>query len=148
MAYDVISGSEFPIEIKVDTTWTAIAGIKSHSLSPSVKDVDTTTFETAGWTRSTVVSRGLEVKLSGFAWYNPTDGSKDPGQAAVEALGVELGTAAEGDFRITLPGVNKALEFSAAVADVQQFSGDTEDVSKWEATLKVQAAPAVVTVTP
>ena len=147
MAHDVISGSEFPIQIKTGETWTAIAGIKSHTLNPSAKDVDVTTFETAGWTRSAVVSRGLEVKLSGFAWYDPSDGTKDAGQTAVEALGTALGVDAEGDFRITLPG-SKALEFHAAVADVQQFSGDTEDVSKWEATLKVQAAPSVVTVTP
>lgn len=147
MVLKAVPGSLFPVSIKTGTsTWTVIDGVDTVVPTPNSKDADTTMFSNAGWTSSMVVSRGLEVKVSGKAVWDKDTNEKDPGQAAVELLALELGSAAEGVFRIALPG-DKAIEFTADVKDCVPFTNAAaEDVAKWECTLKVSAKPTIVSV--
>lgn len=149
MTLKAVPGSLFPVSIKTGaTTWTVIDGVDTVTPNPSSKDADTTMFSNAGWQSSMVVSRGLEVKVSGKAVWDKTTHEKDPGQAAVEALANALGSDAEGEFRIALPG-DKAIQFTADVKDAFIFaSAGAEDVAKWECQLKVSAAPTVVDLGP
>lgn len=147
MSYDTVPASTFPLSIQTGTelapAWTEVGGINSITVTPSRRDADTTTFANAGWDQATVVGRGATVAASGFALYDAA-GVKDPGQVACEALADEIGAAARGTFRVTLPG-GKAFEFSGDV-NVTPFGGGVSDVARWEMEIRVATPPSVVTV--
>lgn len=148
MAYDTIPAHNFLIQINTGTsavpTWTPVLGVNTITPAPSKKEADTATFETAGWDRSTVVSRGLTITAAGHAMYDAA-GVKDPGQVACEALAHETGPDARGEFRILTPG-SKAIRFSGDVS-VTSFGGSVSDVASWSLEVKVSDWPTVETVT-
>ena len=147
MAYDTIPAHNFKIQVNTGTAatpvWTPVLGINTITPAPSKREADTTTFDTAGWDRSTVVSRGLTITASGHAMYDE-DGAKDPGQMACEALSQETGSAARGEFRILTPG-DKAVRFTGDVT-VTEFGGGAADVASWNLEVKVSEQPTVMTV--
>ena len=142
--YDTIPANEFKLAVNTGTSavpvWTPVAGITTMTPAPSKREADTTTFDTAGWDRSTVVSRGLTISASGYAMYD-ADGIKDPGQVACEALSQEIGVAARGEFRVALPS-GKFLRLTGDVT-VTEFGGGTNDVASWSVEIKVSAQPTV-----
>ena len=73
--------------------------------------------------------------LSGFWLEDVSDGSRDPGQAAVETLAKAVGLASLGQFRITSPGGN-TITFLAS-AEVTLFGGGNNDPASWQAALTV-----------
>lgn len=144
MSYDTIPAHNFPLFIQTGSeiapTWTEVKGINTITLAPSKREADTTTFDTAGWDRSTVLARGLTVTASGLALYDAA-GIKDPGQVACEALGTEIGTAARGTFEIQTPS-GTAYRFTGDVM-VTAFGGGVNDVAQWSVEIKVSAEPTV-----
>ena len=147
MSFDTVPASTFPLSIQTGTelapVWTEVGGINSITVTPSRRDADTTTFANAGWDQATVVGRGSTVAASGFAIYDAA-GVKDPGQVACEALADEIGSAARGTFRVSLPG-GKAFEFTGDV-NVTPFGGGVSDVARWEMEIRVATPPSIVTV--
>lgn len=139
-----VLAAEYPVHINTGTSvtpvWTEIKGIQTETPSPSSKAVDTGTFTTVGWDRERVVSRGLSVSLEGIAEYD--DDERDPGQAALIALGEEVGAAAEGEFLIHLGPSGDGLRFFAT-AEVTSFGGSKDGVAAFKAELKVTAQPTV-----
>lgn len=126
-------------EINTGTTsvpvWTKIKGINSWSPSPSKNDADTTDFDDDGRTAHMVASRGDEFTITGFYLEDPNDGTRDPGQSAVETLAAAVGYDSLKPVRFTSPGGNR-LEFVAS-ANVTIGGGGNDDPSAWEATLTV-----------
>lgn len=143
MSYDTIPANNFPLYIQTgESTWVKVGGINTITLTPSRRDADTTTFDNAGWDRSTTVSRGLTVTAAGFALYDAA-GVKDPGQVACEAISEEIGVAARGTFRIHTPG-STAYEFTGDV-NVTAFGGGANDVAEWSIEVRVSEPTTVVT---
>lgn len=149
VSYDTIPAHNFPLYIQTGTSvapsWTEVKGINTITLAPSKREADTTTFDTAGWDRSTVLARGLTVTASGLALYDAS-GVKDPGQVACEALGTEIGTAARGTFEIHTPSGAK-YRFTGDVM-VTAFGGSVNDVAQWSVEVKVSAEPTVIAGSP
>ena len=81
-----------------------------------------------------IIKRGYSVALKGDRM-EATDGTRDPGQAAVEAVQDEMGLPGLLQFKIASPATTpETLTFKASV-EATPFGGS--DKSSWEASLKV-----------
>jgi len=112
-----------------------IGNLRSIEHNPSTDRADMTTFSsTGGRKESIVIFRGDTFVLQGLA--NPTDA----GQAAVNTLGQNVGTAAEGAFSLIAGG--KTYAFNGTV-ETKLFGGGLTDGATWQATIEVTGAITV-----
>lgn len=132
----------FSINTGTTTTpaWTPILGVNSFGVSRSKNDVDTTDFASAGWTEHLVASRGWEFTLEGFH-LEDTDGTRDPGQTAVEANTLLMGAASLDQYKFTSPG-GKVYTFVAS-AVVDGPGGGSDDATSWACTLTVSGTVTI-----
>lgn len=132
-----------PFSINTGTTnspvWTRIKGINNLTPSPSKNDADITDFDSEGWAEHFVAGRSMEFSIAGHYLVDPLDGTRDPGQKAVEELGLEVGIDSVGTFRFSPPG-EKPIEFEAS-ANVTAGGGGNDDPTAWEASLTVTGKP-------
>lgn len=128
-------------------TWVEIKGINSFSVDNSKNDADTTDFDSGGWAEHLVASRGMVVTLEGFRLEDSSDGTRDPGQEAVEGLADNIGPSSVGSFRIYYDLSNKGKSFKAT-ANVTGPGGGNDDAAAWAVELTVTGAPTDITVTP
>ena len=116
--------------------WTQIMGLGDDgiAISPSSSDVDFSDASDGGWEKPVIIRRGYSVALKGDRM-EATDGTRDPGQAAVEAVQDEMGLPGLLQFKIASPATTpETLTFKASV-EATPFGGS--DKSSWEASLKV-----------
>lgn len=123
----------------MEETWTTINGLNTLSHSPATTRADTTSFDSNGRDEHLPASRGESWSLSGFSLEDVATGTRDPGQAAVEALGKLVGPAGLGYFRITSPGGN-TITFLAS-AEVTIHGGGHNDAAAWGAEVTVSGEP-------
>ena len=131
------------LAIVIDTggsggSFTPIKGLDTLTHSPSSTDAVTTDFDSNGRGEHMVADRGDTWTLAGFFLEDVLSGDRDPGQAAVEALGHATGLDSLGSFTITSPGGN-TISFKAS-ADVTGPGGSNNDAAKWQAVLKISGA--------
>jgi hypothetical protein len=126
-------------EIKSGAIWIEIKGINSFDPSPDAKDVETTDFDSNGWNESMIAGRGLKLSLEGFYLEDVSDGSRDPGQSAVETQSSLIGPSSVATYRMTSPG-GRVKTFDAT-ANVTSAGGGTNDAAKWKAELAVTGQP-------
>lgn len=131
--FEIDTGSGTP-------TWTTINGITSFSVTRSKSDVDITDFSDNGWAAHLVASRGWEITLEGY-WLEDETGVKDPGQKAVDDLGLLIGSTSTDSFRMTSPG-GKVYTFDAS-AEVTGPGGGVNEATKWSAKLTVSGQVTV-----
>lgn len=122
-----------------DDVWTSIGGLNSLTHAPSTSRADTSSFDSNGRDEHLIASRGESWTLAGFSLEDVANGDKDPGQAAVEALGKLVGPAGMGYFKVTSPGGNMIL-FEASV-EVTLQGGGNNDAAAWQAVLTVNGEP-------
>lgn len=139
MAVTEIVMQDVDAEINTGTiavpVWTQIGGITGITPSPSTTRANTHNFDTPGRNRHRVVRRGDSFTIAAQRQEDESDGSRDPGQEAIEAAGRAYGTAAEKQYRFTFPG-GGTMTF-VATAEVTPFGGGTDDVANWQAVLEV-----------
>lgn len=129
------------LDIAIDTGgsgsphYTAIKGLNSLTHSPSSTDAETTDFDSAGHSEHMKAERGDSWTLAGFHLEDVSTGTRDPGQAAVEALAELMGNSSLGTFRITSPGGN-TITFDAS-AEVTLAGGGNNDAASWQAVIRV-----------
>jgi hypothetical protein len=117
-------------------TWTQVKGLGDDgiAISPSSSDVDFADADDAGWEKPVIIKRGYSVALKGDR-LEAADGTRDPGQAAVEAMQDQMGLAGLLQFKIASPATTpETLIFKASV-EATPFGGS--DKSSWEASLRV-----------
>ncbi len=140
MAPTEMLARDFVFEFNTGTvgspSWVEIGGLNKWAHSPVASDADTTKFSSQGRQEHMKASRGDEFTFSGMAQEDPDDGSRDPGQLAVEASGRLLGPDSIAQYRITSPSAVNTLTFLATVS-VTVGGGGNDDVSAWEAAVKV-----------
>ena len=142
MPDNTVLASDFAVEVETaPETWTLISGLTSIQVNSEATPVDTGNFDSPGWKRSRVVSRGLTLTLEGQGQYDDT-GVQDEGQSFVNALGHALGRAAVGNFRVAQPG-GLTHFYVTATASVTEFGGSFEDVSTWSCELTVVDPPTI-----
>jgi hypothetical protein len=112
-----------------------IKGLNTLTHSPTSTDAETTDFDSNGRSEHMKAERGDSWTLAGFALEDVLTGTRDPGQAAVEALAQEVGLDSLGAFRITSPGGN-AIDFQAS-AEVTLAGGGNNDPAAWQAVIRV-----------
>jgi hypothetical protein len=105
-----------------------IKGIEDFDVSRATTRADITDFDSEGSEENRVIRRGKTIALNGHFLEDESDGSRDPGQEAVNDLAEEVGTAAEETFRFTTPG-GTIFEFAATVQE--GTSGNKNDVGKF-----------------
>jgi hypothetical protein len=116
--------------------WTQVKGLADDgiAISPSSSDVDFSDADDAGWEKPVIIKRGYSVALKGDRLEAP-DGTRDPGQAAVEAMQDQMGLDGLLQFKIASPATTpETLIFKASV-EATPFGGS--DKSSWEASLRV-----------
>jgi hypothetical protein len=126
------------LQIAISTgasVYTVIKGLNTLTHSPSSSDAETTDFDSAGRSEHMKAERGDSWTLAGFALEDVLAGTRDPGQAAVEALAQATGPASLGTFKITSPGGN-TIAFSAS-AEVTLHGGGNNDAATWQAVIRV-----------
>ena len=116
--------------------WTQIKGLADDgiAISPSSSDVDFADADDAGWEKPVIIKRGYSVALKGDRLEAP-DGTRDPGQAAVEAMQDQMGIAGLLQFKIASPATTPATLIFKASVEATPFGGS--DKSSWEASLRV-----------
>lgn len=122
-----------------DDVKTNIGGLNSLTHAPSTSRADTSSFDSNGRDEHLVASRGETWTLAGFTLEDVGDGSRDPGQEAVEALGKLVGPAGLGYFTVTSPGGN-TIRFQASV-EVTLAGGGHNDAAAWQAVLQINGEP-------
>lgn len=135
---DTIAGTD-------DDTWTPVGGLNSLTHAPSTSRADTSSFDSNGRDEHLPASRGETWTLAGFTLEDVANGARDPGQAAVEALGKLVGPAGLGYFKVTSPGGN-AIIFEASV-EVTLAGGGHNDAAAWQAVVTVNGEPEYIPAT-
>jgi hypothetical protein len=137
---DKVLSRDFKISVNTGTeavpAWTQIMGLGDDgiTISPSSSDVDFGDANDAGWEKPVIIKRGYTVALKGDR-LEAADGTRDPGQAAVEAVQEEMGLDGLLQYKIASPATTpETLIFKASV-EATPFGGS--DKSSWEASLKV-----------
>lgn len=124
--------------------WVDIAGLSSFSLSPSANDANTTTFDDEGWISHMKASRGGSMSAEGQFIEDESDGSRDPGQEAVEAWAMEIGQSSLKQFRITTPGGSTLVWDASVVVPIGTGGGGgTDDASSWKMDVTFSGAPEI-----
>lgn len=114
-------------------TWQPIGGIDTFTPGYTSKNVDTTTFASAGESEQQIMERGKTLKLEGFRLKDPTTGALDPGQSLVEALAGQVSDASLGSIRFAAPG-DTQWEVWTATAELGDQGGGNNDKAKWSVT--------------
>jgi len=139
---DKVLSRDFDIEVNTGTeetpNWTQINGLDEDgiTISKSSRETDFMDADDEGFAKPVVIGRGYSVTLKGARMESAEDGTRDPGQAAVEAVADATGLGALLGYRITSPAAAtpEVLAFLAS-AEVTEFGGT--DKATWGAELKV-----------
>lgn len=123
--------------------WTKIMGLDEDgiSFSPSNRTVSFMDANDGGWAKDLPLGRGAQYTLKGARMEASDDGTRDPGQAAVEALMYAVGLDALGQFQVTSPAAAtpETLVFKAWV-EATPMGGS--DKATWGAVLHCYDQPA------
>jgi hypothetical protein len=86
--------------------------------------------------------RGKSWKLEGKYYVDPADGVRDPGQAAVEALGIVTGEDAVDTFSFLPAGalIGGLQTFKGTVTLNEIGGGDKDEPAKWSVTINYYGA--------
>ena len=144
---DKVLSRDFVIKTNTGTeeipVWTPIGGLDDDGITESRSD-DTTDFADAndsGAHRPRVIGRAYTYTLKGRRMEAADDGTRDPGQAAVEVLQDEMASGAMAQFQITSPAAAtpETITFKASVSAAGL--GNSDNQSSWGATLLVDGIP-------
>jgi hypothetical protein len=144
---DKILLRDFTISINTGTdavpAWTPIGGLDEDGIAESRSDRTTDFMDAndAGAARPRVIGRSYTYTLKGARLEAAADGTRDPGQAAVEALQDEVGADNLAQFKIESPAAAtpETITFKAAVSAAGL--GDTSGKASWGATLLADGIP-------
>lgn len=139
---DKVLSRDFTISVNTGTsgspTWTPIGGLDEDgiSISTDVRDVDFMDADDDGFAKPVPIGHSYTVSLKGSRIENADDGTRDAGQAALEAVQDEVGLDALLEFQIESPAASggEVLTFGAW-PNVTAFGGGEK--ATWEAELRV-----------
>lgn len=121
-------------------TFTDIKGANTWSEEWTENEVDNTDFQSGDWNEHGITRRGLSITVDGFFLVDESDGSRDPGQAEVEAVAQNVGNAAYRNFRVYHSVTGLGFEGEATYR-LSGTGGGTDDNSEWGFTAVFNGAP-------
>lgn len=126
------------------TTFTEIKGGNTWGEEWAENEVDNTDFQSGDWNEHGITRRGLTITLEGFYLVDEADGTRDPGQTAVEAAAKLTGQAAYKDFNVYHAATD--LGFTGEVTfRLSGAGGGTDDNSSWGFTAVFNGEPQAYT---
>ena len=136
---------DFTFSINTGTTlsptWTAIGGLNTWGWKEDATDKEATDFNDNGWGSSLITARRATCSLKGSALLDTVAGTKDAGQAAVEASARLMGSAGVKEYKIEANGVDdSAITFSAS-AKLAETGDKHDDLLPWGAELMINGEP-------
>lgn len=141
-------GWAFEIGTDIATpVFTEIGGLTSWSDGgDDATETDTTDFQSDGYSEHLVAGRSAgTITVEGHWEVDPTDDSRDPGQAAVEAAAEMIDYDSVIPFRYFHVGTGKGLTGEATFRRGSKGGGNNDKTS-WGATIKWNGKPTVYTV--
>lgn len=139
---DKVLSRDFDIEVNTGTiaapNWVQINGLDEDgiTISPSSRETDFMDADDEGFAKPVVIGRGYSVALKGSRMEASEDGTRDPGQAAVEAVADSTGAGARLQYQITSPAAATPEKLTFLASVVATAFGGT-DKATWTADLKV-----------
>lgn len=116
--------------------WTQIENITDLNPTRGERNEDTSDYDDAGEDSDLVTSRNLQLAVTYNYRADPADGSRPVGQAALEALTDEIGSAAVGQFK-WVPSPNSPVRiFNANVGASNGPGGATNAIGKVSHTIR------------
>jgi hypothetical protein len=138
-----VAARDWKVEINTGTeatpTWVEVLGLNTLGFGSGKEDRDTTDFKSVGWAEHLVAQRSRTLTLEGYHLEDPADGTRDPGQDAVDAAGKAVGVASLSQYRLTSPGGN--IETFHASSNPAERGGGNNDNTSWGAELTVSGKP-------
>jgi hypothetical protein len=142
---DKVLSRDFKIGVNTGTVttpvYTNIGGLDEDgiSFSTSSREVDFMDADDGGLAKPVVIGHGYTCALKGARMEAADDGTRDPGQAAVEAMQDLTGLGGMLMYQITSPAAAtpEVLTFSAT-SNVNSFAGGEK--TAWTAELKIFGA--------
>jgi len=136
MAVDAILASLVTVHIGA----TEIKGLDTITPQNNTTDADVSTRDAVDADGNQIqrvlpARRGKSWQLEGKYYVDPSDGSRDPGQAAVEALGMATGEDAVDTFTFTPAGAAAGTSFLGTVTLGDIGGGDKDEAAGWAATI-------------
>jgi len=132
------------------TTWLDIGGINTFEDDPNAngETTETTTFASDGEYEGEAMQRGSALSLEGFMEYLDEDETvRDPGQAAVDALGTKKSRESHGDIRFRHDSHTEWTEWTV-YNEPGARGGGNNDKTSWSAALTRSGAARVTAVDP
>lgn len=117
-----------------DAAWSSIGGLTSLTFSSESTEADTTSFDEAGRESHLIVKRGNTLTLEGKYLEDESNGSRDPGQQAVEIAADQIGPSAMRYYRVTSPGGTERVFLGST--KLGDLGGGTDDPTSWGAEVK------------
>lgn len=143
---DTLARDNGALDIKDGGNWIPVGGINSWSPSPEKNSADTTKFVNGGWKSHLPASRGLSLTFSGLKQVDESTGSRDPGQAACEALALQMGPSGIAEFRHSMAG--GIVNIFEGSVNVTNGGGGNDDPDAWEIEIEMSGPPATTTNAP
>lgn len=122
------------LEIDIGAGYVEIKGLESMSFERSSKASEWTLKEDMGQENGVIATRGKSIKCKGKYLVDATDGTRDPGQAAVETAAGYIDYQSRVKTRLTLPPDGSAsaeqVEFYATY-EMDTVGGDFNEAMDW-----------------
>lgn len=141
MAVDAVLASLVKIYIGA----TEIKGLDTITPENKTTDADMSTRDSVDGDGNQIervlpARRGKSWKLEGKYYVDPADGVRDPGQAAVEALGIVTGEDAVSTFTFWPAGAQSGSAFKGTATLGEIGGGDKDEPAKWSVTINYYGA--------
>ena len=145
MAEEKVLSKDFALYVNTaneqSPTWVKLGARKDLTPNIAATKVDLTDCDSEGWADERIVGHSGSFAVTANRLEDPDDGSRDPAQAAIEAVMFETGTDAILQFKTVSPG-GEEWTFKASV-ECQPFGGGSADGAAWSATLSLIEPPVL-----
>ena len=151
MALQKVLARGWAFEINAGTVavpvWTEIGGLTTWANGgDEATEADGTDFQSDGWSEHTIAGRsGGTITLDGRFKIDPADGTRDAGQAAVEAAAEEIDYDSLKGFRYFHVASGEGVQGDATFRRGSVGGGNNDNTS-WGCTAKFNGQPTPYTV--
>ncbi|MCE5322145.1 hypothetical protein LLG46_02390 [bacterium] len=141
MAADSVLASLVKIEVNSGAGYVEVKGLDKITPKHTTSDADMSTKDSTDGAGNQIerllpARRAKSWDLEGKYYVDLSDGTRDAGQAAMEALGALTGTSAIGKFKFTPAGATSGTEFMGTVTLGDLGGGEKDDPADWNATIR------------
>lgn len=117
-----------------------VKGLDTITPNISGDRIETPDFQSGAWKSYLKVQQGMEITIDGYYLVDESTGDRDPGQAAMDAIGRLTGQEAFADFRLTCAG-GSTIEFQGLFAPGSFGGGSVNESARWGGVVTINGEP-------